>query len=69
MTIKDYANQIREKIDNSVLIKFDNNNKKLDGVKRKKLNVSLANQYGWTSDMNFSNVLDKTIKDFIISQR
>ena len=68
MTIKDYANQIREKIDNSVLIKFDNN-KKLDGVKRKKLNVSLANQYGWTSDMNFSNVLDKTIKDFIISQR
>ena len=68
MTIKDYANQIREKIDNSVLIKFDNN-KKLDGVKRKKLNVSLANQYGWTSDMNFSNVLDITIKDFIISQR
>ena len=68
MTIKDYANQIREKIDNSVLIKFDNN-KKLDGVKRKKLNVSLANQYGWTSDLNFSNVLDKTIKDFIISQR
>ena len=68
MTIKDYSNQIREKIDNSVLIKFDNN-KKLDGVKRKKLNVSLANQYGWTSDMNFSNVLDKTIKDFIISQR
>ena len=68
MTIKDYANLIRKKIDNSVLIKFDNN-KKLDGVKRKKLNVSLANQYGWTSDMNFSNVLDKTIKDFIISQR
>ena len=43
MTIKDYANLIR-KIDNSVLIKFDNN-KKLDGIKRKKLNISLANQY------------------------
>ena len=68
MTIKDYANQIREKIDNSVLIKFDNN-KKLDGIKRKKLNISLANQYGWTSDMNFSNELDKTIKDFITSQK
>ena len=68
MTIKDYANLIRKKIDNSVLIKFDNN-KKLDGIKRKKLNISLANQYGWTSDMNFSNELDKTIKDFITSQK
>ena len=68
MTIKEYANLIRKKIDNSVLIKFDNN-KKLDGVKRKKLNVSLATQYGWTSDMNFSNMLNETIKDFIISQK
>ena len=68
MTIKEYANLIRKKIDNSVLIKFDNN-KKLDGVKRKKLNVSLATQYGWTSDMNFLKMLNKTIKDFIISQK
>ena len=68
MTIKEYANLIRKKIDNSVSIKFDNN-KKLDGIKRKKLNVSLATQYGWTSDMNFLNMLNKTIKDFIISQK
>ena len=64
MTIKEYANLIRKKIDNSVSIKFDNN-KKLDGIKRKKLNVSLATKYGWTSDMNFLNMLNKTIKDYI----
>ena len=68
MTIKEYANLIRKKIDNSVSIKFDNN-KKLDGIKRKKLNVSLATKYGWTSDMNFLNMLNKTIKDYIISQK
>ena len=34
MTIKDYALQIRNKIDPTVLIKFDKN-KKMDGVKRK----------------------------------
>ena len=41
MTIKEYANLIKKKIDPSVKIKFDNNIK-LDGVKRKKLNISLA---------------------------
>ena len=36
MTIKSYADLIKNKIDPSILIKFDNN-KKLDGVLRKKL--------------------------------
>ena len=36
MTIKDYAKFIRSKIDPNVILKFDNN-KKLDGVKRKKI--------------------------------
>ena len=31
---------------------------------RKKLNLTLANSYGWKSKMNFSKALDKTIKDF-----
>ena len=52
-----------KKIDPEVLIKF-NNDKKLDGVMRKKLNTSLANQYGWKSKMNFSKVVDKIIEDF-----
>ena len=68
MTIKDYGDFIKKKIDPEVFIKF-NNDKKLDGVMRKKLNTSLANQYGWKSKMNFSKVLDKIIEDFKDSQK
>ena len=68
MTIKDYGDFIKKKIDPEVLIKF-NNDKKLDGVMRKKLNISLANQYGWKSKMNFSKVVDKIIEDFKDSQK
>ena len=50
------------------MIKF-NNDKKLDGVMRKKLNLSLANQYGWKSKMNFSKVIDKIIEEFKKSQK
>ena len=63
MTIKDYALKVKKKIDSKVLIKFDNNIK-LDGVKRKKLDISLAARYGWRAKMNFSKALDKTIEDF-----
>ena len=68
MTIKEYADFIKRKIDPEVLIKF-NNDKKLDGVMRKKLNLSLANQYGWKSKMNFSKVIDKIIEEFKESQK
>ncbi len=64
-SIKEYAKKIRDKIDPSIHIWFDNN-KRLDGVKRKKLNLNLARNYGWKSKMNFDEALDKTIKDFII---
>ena len=63
MTIKEYADLIKKKIDPEVLIKF-NNDKKLDGVMRKKLSLSLASQYGWKSKMNFLKVLDKIIEEF-----
>ena len=68
MTIKEYAYLIKKKIDPEVLIKF-NNDKKLDGVMRKKLNLSLSSQYGWKSKMNFSKEIDKIIKEFENSQR
>ena len=68
MSIKDYANLIKKKIDNNILIKF-NNNKKLDGVMRKKLNIGLAKSYGWKPKMNFSKKLDEIIEDFKNSQR
>ena len=63
MSIKNYANLIKNKIDTEVMIKFDNN-KKLDGVMRKKLNLSLADSHGWKSKMNFSKALDEIIEDF-----
>ena len=68
MSIKNYANYIKKKIDPEVLIKF-NNNEKLNGVMRKKLNLNLANSYGWKSKMNFSKALDEIIEDFKNSNR
>ena len=62
-TIIDFAKKVRKKIDPSVNIKFDNN-KKLDGVKRKKLDINLAKKYGWKSKMNFDETLEMTIEDF-----
>ncbi len=63
MSINDYAIKIKNKIDPTVSIKFDNN-KKIDGVKRKKLDLSLAKHYGWKTKMDFSKALDKTIENF-----
>ena len=63
MSINDYAIKIKNKIDPTVSIKFDNN-KKVDGVKRKKLDLSLAKRYGWKTKMDFSKALDKTIENF-----
>ncbi len=63
LTIKDYANFIKKKIDPKVVIKFDND-KKLDGTMRKKLDLSLAYKYGWKTKMNFSKEIDKLIEDF-----
>ena len=68
MSIKNYANFIKKKIDHNILIKF-NDNKKLDGVMRKKLNLSLAESYGWKSKMNFSKAIDEIIRDFKNSNR
>ena len=68
MSIKNYANIIKKIIDPDIMIKF-NNDKRLDGVMRKKLNLSLANHYGWKSKMNFSKALVEIIKDFKNSQR
>lgn len=68
MSIKEYAHKVKNIIDPKVIIKFDNN-KKLDGVKRKKLDLSLANRNGWKSKMNFSKVLYFTIEDYKNSQK
>lgn len=63
MSIREYAKKIKNLIDPSVIIKFDNN-KNLDGVKRKKLDTSLARNFGWSSKMKFDKAIDNTIEDF-----
>ena len=63
MSIREYAKKIRNLIDPNVIIKF-NNNKNLDGVKRKKLDILLARKYGWSEKMGFYTALNKTIEDF-----
>ena len=63
MSIKDYANKVKNIIDPTVKIEF-NKDVKLDGIKRKKLDTSLATSIGWKAEMNFSKSLIKTIKNF-----
>ena len=63
MSIKDYAKEIRNKIDKKVKILF-NKNKKIDGVKRKKLDTNLAKINVWESKLHFRDAIDRTIEDF-----
>ena len=65
MTISGYANLIKKIIYPKLKIKFDNN-KSLDGVKRKLMDSSLARSYGWKPkhDLNNSIInLYKTLKE------
>ncbi len=65
MTIAGYANFIKKIIYPKLKIKFDNN-KSLDGVKRKLMDSSLARSYGWKPkhDLNDSIInLYKSLKD------
>ena len=65
MTIAGYANFIKKIIYPKLKIKFDNN-KSLDGVKRKLMDSSLARSYGWKPkhDLNNSIInLYKTLKE------
>ena len=41
----------------------------MDGVRRKKLDTSLAYRYGWKTKMNFKKALESTIKDFVDSKK
>jgi GDP-L-fucose synthase len=54
MTIKQYAHVIKSIIYPELKIKFDNN-KKLNGVKRKFLDTSIARSYNWKAECDLSN--------------
>jgi GDP-L-fucose synthase len=54
MTIKQYAYFIKDIIYPELKIKFDNN-KELNGVKRKFLDTSVARSYGWKAECDLSD--------------
>ena len=62
MSVSDYAEIIKKKIYPELKIKFDNNNK-MDGVKRKVMDSSLARKYGWTSKTKINDAIDLIYKE------
>tara|TARA_A100001011_G_scaffold391415_1_gene476847 strand:- start:74 stop:1006 length:933 start_codon:yes stop_codon:yes gene_type:complete len=58
MSIKDYAKKIMKIVNYNVPIKFDRT--KPNGMRRKILDVSLANSYGWKSKTSLNNGIKKT---------
>ena len=61
-SIKDYAQLIIKITGANLKVKFDNN-KKLDGVKRKVLDTSLATMYGWKPKIKLEDAILKTFND------
>ncbi|RPG99822.1 MAG: GDP-L-fucose synthase [Candidatus Pelagibacter sp. TMED118] len=64
MTIKQYANFIKKKLNIKINIKFDLN-KSLDGTPRKILNCSVARSYGWRSKTPLELGFNETFKHFV----
>ena len=62
MTIKDYTKIIKKILKVNVNVKFDNN-KKLDGMKSKVLDTSLATSYGWKSKTRLEDAIFETYYD------
>ena len=61
-SIKDISNKIIKTLNINLKIKFDNNIK-LDGVKRKLLDSSLAKKYGWKPKIKFDKAIIETYKN------
>ena len=59
MKISDYANLIKNIIYPDLNIKF-NKDKSLDGVKRKLLDCSIAQSFGWKPKIKISEGIERT---------
>tara|TARA_B100001057_G_C22728515_1_gene902747 strand:- start:13 stop:939 length:927 start_codon:yes stop_codon:yes gene_type:complete len=64
MTIKDYAEFVKKKINSKIKIKFDNN-KLMDGTPRKILNCKIAKSYGWKSKTSLDKGFEITFRYFL----
>jgi GDP-L-fucose synthase len=63
-SIKHVAKKIVEILGLNLKIKFDNNSK-LDGVKSKVLDTTVANNYGWKPQIKFEKAITDTYKDLV----
>ena len=61
-SIREFAKLILKILSIKLKVKFDNE-KKLDGVKRKVLDTSLARKYGWKPKINLEDAVIKTFND------
>lgn len=61
--IKELAEQISKEIGYVGQLKFDNT--KPDGTLRKLFDTSKINNFGWTSQINLSEGIKKTISEFL----
>ena len=62
-TILGYCKFVIKKLDVNIKIKFEI--KKPNGTPRKKLDLSLANKYGWKSKYNLNKGFDLTYQDYL----
>jgi len=63
-TIKEFTKNIIKILKLKIKVKF-NNDKKLNGVMRKKLDLSLAKKYGWKYKVQFKDAIKLTYNDLI----
>ncbi len=61
-SIKEFAYMVLKTLKINLDVKFDNN-KKMDGVKRKVLDTSIAKSYGWKSKFKIEQGILKTFQD------
>ena len=62
-TIEWYAKYIMKKLDIKLKIIYDK--RKLDGMPKKCLDISLAKKYGWKPTINLENGFNLTLRDFL----
>jgi GDP-L-fucose synthase len=67
-TIKEFTKSIIKILKLKIKVKF-NNDKKLNGVMRKKLNLSLAKKYGWKYKTPFDDAIKFTYNDLIANYK
>ena len=63
-TIKEFTKSIIKTLELKIKVKF-NNDKRLNGVMRKKLDLSLAKKYGWKYKTSFDDAIRFTYNDLI----